>query len=298
MNEIPVTTDELKKLNPQVLPKLASDFSHSSFWQYTRLENADLILSSGSFRVGSIIGMNDLDELTLHDSEKKRIFALCFCNSNTEKIPMWYLYSGLAGNGAAIGITPSKMMKWINGITEVLGVKHGESKDQGTPLSIGKDVTLKWGWVYYQKTQERDHIMYRNKWYKVDDADGFQKDNYFIKSYPWEYEKEFRLIFINNTNVEYEAVFVNIPQDILDSIKVRLAPELNAANFNNYTGLKYIGSTKTPEYSKLSIRMNLLYRNRDSLLKYIGEELVKTNPALEVGQVCSVIKSAGKCNNP
>ena len=49
--------------------------------------------------------MNDLREADLHGAEKEDIFVQCFCNSDTEKIPMWYLYGGIVGRGASIGFT-------------------------------------------------------------------------------------------------------------------------------------------------------------------------------------------------
>ncbi len=67
--------------------------------------------------------MNDQEEANRHLKDQERVFALCFCNSNTEKIPLWYLYSGLSGKGAALGFTAAKMMKWLESIQTVYGVK-------------------------------------------------------------------------------------------------------------------------------------------------------------------------------
>ena len=41
-----------------------------------------------------------------------------------------------------------------------------------------------------------------HKWYVVDDIRSFERDNYFLKAYPWEYEKEFRIIFITGDSTD------------------------------------------------------------------------------------------------
>ncbi len=61
MNEIPISARDLLALNAPAAYAYAKDFSKTSFWQYTRLTTADLILSSCSFRVSNLNGMNDLD---------------------------------------------------------------------------------------------------------------------------------------------------------------------------------------------------------------------------------------------
>ncbi len=297
MNEIPISARDLLALNAPAAYAYAKDFSKTSFWQYTRLTTADLILSSCSFRVSNLNGMNDLDEARHHEKERERVFALCFCNSNTEKIPMWYLYSGLTGKGAALGLTPSVMLNWLESIKTVRGVRSGQSKEEGTLLEIGPAVEMRYGWVYYQKPKEPQNIMYRNKWYYVNNAAKFQKDNYFIKSYPWEYEKEFRLVFINHTPEDYDALFVDIPPELQKAFKVKLAPEFREEQFKKYKNLKCIGPARThrPIYSNLAIRMNLMSRNRDGLLEYLREELAKKEPGLEAESPCAVIREAGRC---
>ena len=40
-------------------------------------------------------------------------------------------------------------------------------------------------------------VNYINKFVNVEEAEQFFDGNSFIKDYPWEYEKEFRLVFTN-----------------------------------------------------------------------------------------------------
>ena len=291
-----IKADELRAMNPTQRPDFAKDFSRYSFWQYTRLDLVDLILSSSTFRISNLNGMNDLDEAKLHEKDRTKVFALCFCNSDTEKIPLWYLYSGMAGKGAAIGFTPATMLKWLKSIKNVKAIKAGQKKEEGDLLEVGKDVKLQFGWVYYQKQHEPENIFYRNKWYAVDDISAFQKGNYFIKYYPWEYEREFRLVF--HTKKPYDAIYVEIPKEVNNAAKVRLAPELKKKQLSKSKSLKCIGHTHEPLESELTIRMNLFSRNRNGYLDYLREELVLAKPAIEAHDICDVIQGAGLCKKP
>lgn len=294
MNDTPISAQELREKNPVILPEQAASFSKASFWYYTRLSTADKILNSSSFRVSNLKEMNDLDEVQLHVEDQECVFALCFCNSNTEKIPMWYLYSGIAGNGAALGLTPSKMMSFIRSIKTVRGVIGNAPP---VHLTVGHEVELQYGWVFYRKKDSQGEVLYRNKWYAVDDSQRFEKDNFFLKAYPWEYEKEFRIVLVNRTETKYDALFVNIPEEIRAGIKVKLAPELNKEKFRQVKDIKCIGKDPRyePQYSNLSINMNLFHRNRKSLPDYLRTEFSKDSPDIEPAELCEMIRIAEKC---
>lgn len=294
MNDTYISAQELREKNPRILPEQAASFSKSSFWYYTRLSTADKILNSHFFRVSNLSGMNDVDEMQLHEEEQEHVFVLCFCNSNTEKIPMWYLYSGIAGNGAALGLTPSRMISFIQSIRTVRAVHGNEAPVE---LEAGTDFELQYGWVYYQKKGSHGEVLYRNKWYAVSDSRLFEKGNFFLKAYPWEYEKEFRIIFINRTDCKYDALFVDIPEEICTAIKVKLAPELNEKKFIQIKGLNRIGIDPQymPQYSNLSINMNLFHRNRKSFPDYLRTEFSKESPDIEPAELCKMICDAEKC---
>lgn len=294
-NSIMISAKKLKDKNPDRIPDLARNLSDKSFWYYTRLKTADQILDGSAFWVSNITDMNDLDELNLHDQEKEKIYALCFCNSDSEKIPMWYLYSGIAGKGVALGLTPGSMLTFLRSLEEVEGVKKDD--DTKTTLKIGRDIELRFGWVYYQKQAEHKQVYYKNKWYELSNTSGFTNGNYFIKNYPWEYEKEFRIIFINHTNTIYKRLIVKIPELVYGKIKLRLAPELEIGELKKNKTLKRIN--KKPELiliqSKLKIKMNLFSRNKESLPEYLKEEFVKTNPDITPEMMCKLIKDVSQC---
>lgn len=188
---ITITSEELRNKNAVDTNGKVKDFSKSRFWYYTTMTTASYILQSHTFWVRSIEHMNDKAEAELHGSDKNIIHALCFCNSDSEKIPMWYLYSGISGKGVSIGFTPGSLLGIIKTIDTVRGVTNeGESYE----IKRGKDFDVEAGWIYYRKTESL--INYKRKWYQLSDLENdFEKGNCFIKDYPWEYEKEFRIFF-------------------------------------------------------------------------------------------------------
>ena len=294
MNDIAISSQELREKNRSALPASARELGRYDFWYYTRLSTADKILDSRSFWVSNLCDMNDLDELELHKREREKLFALCFCNSNTEKIPMWYLYSGIAGTGASLGLAPGAMLAFLKSLTTVTGQTPdgGESR-----LAVGSDVELRFGWVFYRKQKEPGQILYRNKWYTIDDVNAFTDGNYFLKAYPWEYEKEFRLVFINKTKTTFKRLLVPIPVTLCETMKLRLAPELNAAGLKKVKGLKHIGKDAKPTllFSELRIKMNLFHRNHSSLPDYLREEFSRRKPDVQPEALCQLIRDAACC---
>lgn len=294
MNEIKTSTQDLLDRNKSVIPSQAKELGRYDFWYYTRLSTADKVLDSRSFWVSNLSDMNDLEELELHKRKKEKIFALCFCNSNTEKIPMWYLYSGIAGKGASLGLTPGSMTSFLKSLTSV----YGETPDgERIPLSINADVDLRFGWVYYRTPKEPNRILYRNSWYTVDNAENFAAGNYFLKAYPWEYEKEFRLVFINQTGTHFKRLIVPIPETLCENLKLRLAPELTESGLRKVRGLKQIGKREKPilMYSELKIKMNLFHRNLSNFPDYLREEFSKQKPDLKPEELCQLIQEVSRC---
>ena len=286
-----ITAKELRGKNP---PKVSENLEISSsytFWNYTSIGNLNDILKSGYFFASNLAIMNDKNEKELHPNNSESVHALCFCNSNTEKIPMWYLYGGITGKGCALGVTPAKMRDWIRMIKEVY-VVVGKKADTEQALSVGKDVSLECGWVFYRKG--KSEIFYRNKWHRIaeKDYDEFENDNFFIKDYPWEYEREFRILIKNKTGKNHDRLAIKIPEKIYPSLKLRLAPELTEEKFQSEVKdlegfQKFFISSKAKE-SDLKISMDLLNRNKERIHKYVEEH---------ASDICKVIREAFKCTH-
>lgn len=212
-------------------------------------KTVQLIIDNQYFLASNLENMNDLNEMKNYKN-KNKFHILCFCNTNTEKIPMWYLYSGIKGDGVAIGFTPGVFNNWISKL-EIYANNQLLIKD--------KDYHIYYDWIQYKKSNHS--IKYRNKFYSY----LHNKNDYFIKDYPWEYENEFRLVIENKTDITYDKLKVMLPNKIINKLKLLCAPEtsLNTLKHSNIL------------YSKLGIKMNLLSRNRDSIIESLNEIITK-----------------------
>ena len=292
MKDIEISSKELKQMN-KVVPKRANDFSKYTFWYYTSYNTANLIFENSEIYISNINKMNDLDEIELHKKDSACVHCLCLCNSKSEKIPMWYLYAGIAGKGISIGFTPAKMIKFLNNIDELI------TPDE-TTLYKDKDFSMESGWVFYRKSAKNNKIFYKSKWYSLDDPEEFAKDNYFIKSYPWEYEREFRMVFHNKTTKKYDYLKLNVGS-VIDKLKIQFAPEITTAEstllLSKNIGFQKIPSSKI-KHSSLGIKMDLCKRNFSSFLDYINMNI--ENPSIDTGfevdKICALIQSKCKYN--
>ena len=99
------------------------------------------------------------------------------------------------------------------------------------------------------------------------DMDEFAKENYFVKDYPWEYGREFRILIINKTETDYPYLYIDIPKMSCSCPKILVAPE-----YQNQTGGNKLNLPEdhiTPENSSLKISMNLCRKNAPDLFAYI-----------------------------
>ena len=288
MKDIRISSLELKRKNNCSFPKRASDFSNNPFWHYTRLKTASEILDGSCFHVRNMSSMNDIDEKNMHCSNSEFTHCLCFCNSKTEKIPMWYLYSGISGKGAAIGLTPSNLIYLLKSIDEVTTV------DKKTVLKKDKDFDIEYGWTFYRKKDSPSQVMYKGNWYSLTDPEAFENNNYFIKAYQWEYEKEFRIVIHNNTKISYDKLVIDI-SSVYKKLKLKLAPEISKQEFASlipsHKGfMRYL--SEMPSYSDLGINMNLFERNFEGFLDYIEREINEARYE-NAQKICETLRNGG-----
>lgn len=285
-NSIEISSEELKGLNPSSVPENAKELANCSFCHYTSLDTLNKILESKSIHIGNIASMNDLDEVELHSKDKHKVYSLCFCNSNTEKIPMWYLYAGIAGQGASLEFTPSTMLKLLESIETL------ETKETGRVLKKDTDFEFRYGWVYYRKKGNPTEVKYRNKWYTIEDSAGFVKENYFVKSYPWEYEREFRILIILHDTCNGERLVLKLPEKVQNNLKIKLAPEITPEKIKEMLPeLKGISEYLMDKlnHSKLIINMKLCERNFNSFVSYIRENTDKEDSKIDYSRICEAI---------
>ncbi len=284
MAEIDINYDRLKGMN--VIPHSIMELGKMNFWHYTSFERLQQILKGGSFWVSKFSSMNDLAEANMHASADN-VYCLCFCNTNSESIPMWYMYSGIDGQGVALGLKPTIMLDFINSIivdgVEGIIKKESDNKCQKpqdyleTHLQYVNDFDIECGWIFYRNTKVHNRIYYKKKWYHFDNnaLPQFEKDNYFIKDYPWNYECEFRIAFINKTGIDFDHIKVNIPSKIVKKLKSRLAPENNDKSFDSKKQIlvEYGIKNRNISPSLLQIKMDILDRNKPSIEKYVNDQI-------------------------
>lgn len=270
------TAEEIFDFNEteRIMKSRAKDINQN-FYHYTTVENVNKILKGDEkgnnyFYVRSIARMNDKNESAWHKFNGNRIHSFCTCSTNHEKIPLWYLYSGIGGSGARLGFSPGKMLNFLNGINTVYPVIE-DKVDYSHPLNIFDDFELLCGWVYYLMNGN-NRILYKNNFYTVEKMDlkTIQK-NLFIKNYPWEYEREFRVVIKNKTNEIYEKIAIPLSKEIIKTLEIMSAPEYV---FSEKEKEQYISVGIKPEKikkSKLNISMDLFYNNRKDFIKQIDK---------------------------
>ena len=280
---------ELKKLNDSIAtdPYSISE-GRQKFYYHTQRSTAGKILNGSEaeslgphFRISSLDEMNDRQECEWHTADKERVYALCFSYTDSESIPMWYLYSGIAGEGIRIGITPKKMLGLIKDISCVYPIVNSEI-DLVNPLYVNEDFSVEYGWVYYLGHK---NIIYKNITYVRQDKDdekameSFRKDNYFVKDYEWNYEREFRIVFHLHDHVisppKKIALFFNKEEMMKKNggLSAMMAPEMK--DISTEILAKELGlPEKKISKSNLNIKMNLIKRNRNSIVEYF-EDIVE-----------------------
>lgn len=218
-----------------------------------------------------------------------------------------------------------QMLDYINSIKyarELIKDKDGNYVE-GDKLFIGKQLELQVGWVFYvnyelpvqpwTKSSNTVRVNFFNKFWIVKDAEQFFANNYFIKDLPWEYEKEFRLVFINKTDKRIEKIKIEIPEILRNNdkktVKVKLAPEISNSVVKESDGDGFKNCSdrldemaKKNRYqlnvskSELKINMNLLERSKDYINDYIlsHPEFIPEETAKKVEEHYQSVRDAKK----
>ncbi|NLZ76196.1 MAG: hypothetical protein GX914_06810 [Erysipelotrichia bacterium] len=262
INCIKLTQKEFLELNDvkKSLEKLKPNASRAvlgerGFYYYTKLETFSKIFESKQIWIRNVSNMNDRKEFVLDpqlDKQKKFYHLFCFSNSDSESIPMWYMYSGISGNGVRIKFTSFLIKQIINNCKIYTPNDVLLSKD---------DYEIKAGWIYYRY---RDgYYKLNNKSYKVIDWNkSFNKDNMFVKSYHWLYEKEFRIVIKNKLDEEFDYLKLDI-SEMFDKLTFTFGPEFEYSELKKYPIFKNARIRKSGKFknSTLDISMGLKNKN-------------------------------------
>jgi len=209
--------------------------------------------------------MNDITESNQHRDDLNRVFSLCFCNSESLNIPVFYLYGGIDGKGCRIQFTDSKLRKLINDCE----LYYVNKKNRCLKHLIPKDeYEIMYDWIYYISSDGYcEHHNDLGKHY-----DSFEQavneltescGNYFVKNTIWKYENEFRIVVRFNKDVSYERIALkfNIRSNE-KGISVKCGPEITNDEFNDIKNefLEY-DISKIEKSSQGKIPMRLVEKN-------------------------------------
>lgn len=267
-----ITFEQAKNMNTINIDGLAKDFSKHSFWHYTKVQSLAKIFDENetdyTLLCNRLDNMNDLAERKRLNAQN--VFVICFCNTDSEKIPMWYLYASLTGNGVAIGLTPLKMLEFLKSLKYVYGNRkeNGEIKKRER-ISL-EQLEIKCGWVYYVKYERNKTKFYYNEhFYEISDFDRSCNDFYFLKAYPWNYEKEFRIVVTDKEKRNFDSLSLPIPKEIAKQMKLKKEKK------SKITQYSFPMSQSKIRESELDIKMDLLERHKDEVIDYIKSKLNK-----------------------
>lgn len=293
-----INARDLRLKNEKCLNDIAE--SNNDFNYFTSLHTAEKILSGDSenyIYVSPISKMNDVHERELHLKNGRNVFGLCFCNSDMDNIPMWYLYGGISGEGARIGITKTKMRDLIANIDHIYAVNDNKL---GQCLKKDVDFTLEYGWIFYRN--DEGMVEYRNRRYVlIDKLEEFELENYFVKDTEWSYEKEFRIVF-HVYGSPPEKIALPLNKKLLmrqnGGLKVMLAPELKSAKNEEKEKEKYANLFDLPakkvSFSKLKIKMDLISRNCYTIVERFSE-VISSLEAKDATKICKQMKNKNLC---
>lgn len=231
-----------------------NEFGNYHYSCYRKLGGLDDMLREKCFFTKALACQNDGIEKELHKDRTNIVFPLCFCCSNSEKLPMWLLYGGVDFKGSCASLTSAKMRDFVNkiknGETRIFASARKNDKivcNYERQFVINKDIKIvDCGWVHYRKGND---FRCKNQWYTiVDDPNGYERNSFLSKSYIWEYEREFRIVF--ELIGEYAervlrgidkpcGIAIEIPQKIYEQLKITVSPSYK--DFSDIHVEKYEG---------------------------------------------------------
>lgn len=215
------------KTNANQMKNTTSESEKAYVYHYTTIKAVKSILKSKQWYLNSPSNMNDGLELSYLDKMNvKNLFFSSFLTEDKESIAMWSMYSQPWEEGVLIRIPIEMMKKWIKNNPSIY------SADSKTcqKIEIIKNANAVLHFVAYtnkdsisgneQKTLQvggKTNTKYSDT-FEYEDLAGYVKDT------AWAYEKEVRLRVEVSDNQTYDAITIDIPQDILNSFEFVTGP--------------------------------------------------------------------------
>ena len=216
---------------------------HRYYYHYAGLGAINGILGGG-FCISSVDRFNDHIEKRMFSGREKKYYSPCFSTGEQENLALWYLYSGVGGNGGRLQFTYNSVSKLLQSKFRLVEYDYGTHNvlrevavltEESAAFSLEDvlyaDKSKKNGNmdIKYNTMTNRGNVS-QEEWGKfVDRHKGFQKRQI------WYYEKETRLM-IELSDALYQAldtsktyaVILTIPNEVMRYVKVRFAPNIGS----------------------------------------------------------------------
>lgn len=221
--------------------------------QYTTINAANAIISSGEFYVGSPVNMNDVLEYSnFNSSIWSNLFFTSFMETNDESIAMWSQYAQPWSKGVRLSIPVSKLKAWLKSIA-VLYPADSETKKKTGSLEIKASKFIKS--MHMVAYTNEDDVKKRggSEEIYVGEAStgalsciyGYDSMCGYVKNVAWNYEREVRFRFDIDESLctgknAVKGIIVPMPDEVLNSIEITKGPRLDESTDDWKTLLKTI----------------------------------------------------------
>lgn len=205
--------------------------NHDNYYHYTTWNSLSEIFKNKTFLLtrGNSLRINDQHEAMMKGSKEEwnKIYIGSFAFGTSEIMAMWGLYGLPWQDAVRLSIPKMKMRQWIDSIKCIKLFKDGQTVDyQGEFEARLNDivyVTSEKGIGNFRLTHSTRSITVGEAYpfYKIDTA---KEMTGYIKNYAWQYENEVRLRIRLDDNTGYERISIDIPNEVIDSIKVVTGP--------------------------------------------------------------------------
>lgn len=253
---------EIKKLHDvenvdELLSYLcAKGMNHNSYYHYTTWDSFSKIYDSKLFLLtrGNSLRMNDQHEPLAKGDRKEwnRIYVGSFSYGKTENMAMWGLYGQPAQDAVRIEIPRDAMNRWISSVKQVYlwdGQVVGPI-DAGITLTDIVYVSGESGSSKLQLTH-RDRTMWTTDKPDLYGVDVDRKMTGYIKNYAWHYENEVRLRVELPESTGMEKIAIEIPDEVLNSMKIMKGPSFKYKKDNIYDLMRREGRVEESGFENL-----------------------------------------------
>ncbi len=216
-------------------------YRHGSYCHYTRLEFIESILAHNTFQLSCVAGFNDKIDAQQF-GEARRFYSLCFSTGVNENLSLWYLYSGMQGQGGRIRFTAHSVKKLLETSTFELFEYPMDDRNAAKPrcaLNPGDYTATFHDVLYAQEKPNKVSLKYNtmtNYLVSPQELAQFKAQRPgFTKSIVWYYEKETRFLLELSDSIVAQMrpdmnyyVAMHFPDSVKSMLFVGFAPEITS----------------------------------------------------------------------